>query len=151
MTLVRYRPRCGAPQTASGSVLNSWDELLNGFWGMAPGPRAAGECSWAPRVDVRELDDRYVVQADLPGVSKDEIEVTLENDVLTISGERKLDEVKNGDRVHRHERFHGKFTRSMTFPGDVDADAVKAGFKDGVLQVEIEKSEVLKPRRIEIS
>jgi HSP20 family protein len=108
------------------------------------------EHAWAPRIDVREEPDGYVVEVDLPGLSKSDIEVSLENDILTISGERKMEDTQDGQTVHRRERFCGKFTRSMSFPGDVDPEKVAASFKDGVLKVEIKKSELTKPRQIEI-
>jgi HSP20 family protein len=123
---------------------------MDEFFNWSTGRTHATECAWAPRVDVREESEGYVVEVDLPGLNREDIDVTLENDVLTISGERKVEDAKSEQTVHRRERFCGKFTRSMSFPGDVDPENVAASFKDGVLKVEIKKSELTKARQIEI-
>ena len=150
MTLVRWKPRSASPWSQESSVLNNWGSFMDDFFNWSTGRMHATECAWAPRIDVREESDAYVVQVDLPGMSKSDIDVSLENDVLTISGERKMEDTKTDETVHRRERFCGKFTRSMSFPGDVDPENVAASFKDGVLKVEIKKSELTKARQIEI-
>jgi HSP20 family protein len=147
MALVRWNPRKYAvPQRG---VFGDFDSVLDNLFDWSANPTASDCCDWTPRVDVVEEKDKYVAQVDLPGLKKDDIEVTMENDVLTISGERKLEKTDD-DTVHRRERFSGKFTRSMSFPGDVDAEKIEAGFTDGVLRLTIPKSEVSKARAIEI-
>ena len=150
MTLVRWKPRSVSPWSQESSLLNNWGSFMDDFVNWSTGRMQPSEPAWAPRVDVREESDGYVVEVDLPGMSKDDIEVTLENDILTISGERKVEDTNGDGTVHRRERLCGKFTRSMSFPGDVDPENVAASFKDGVLKVEIKKSELTKPRQIEI-
>jgi HSP20 family protein len=106
---------------------------------------------WHPAMDLVETEDHFVLRADLPGVAEDAVKVELEDNVLTISGERRTEqEVKNGG-FYRLERATGVFARSLTLPEGVDADAVQASFDKGVLEVRIPKPEERKPRRVNIS
>lgn len=105
---------------------------------------------WQPLVDVTEDDHGYLIKAELPEVKKDEVKVTVENGVLTISGERKLEKEEQNKRYHRIERSYGSFTRSFTVPDDADAAKVAAEFKDGLLTVRLAKSETARPRSIEV-
>jgi len=107
-------------------------------------------CQWAPLVDVSEDDKGYVIKAELPEVKKQDVRVTLENGVLTVSGERKFEKEEKDRRYHRIERAYGTFTRSFTMPDDAEADHVTADFRDGVLNVRIAKSEKARPRSIEV-
>lgn len=106
--------------------------------------------SWAPPVDIVETDDAFIATADLPGLTKDDIEVSLEDNVLTVSGERMYE--KNGDEgtFRRVERAYGSFRRSFTLPSGVDAAKVDASFKDGVLKLTMPKSATAKARKIQI-
>jgi len=106
---------------------------------------------WSPTVDIEESDDNYMIRADLPGVAKDDIDVHLENGVLSITGEKRVDkETGKGTKQHRTERFRGSFSRSFTLPATIDADKVNADYKDGVLTLAIPKVEAEKPKAIEI-
>lgn len=106
---------------------------------------------WAPSVDIEEEDDKYLIKADLPGVDKKDIEVKLENGVLSIRGEKQTEtETGKGTKRHRTERFHGTFARSFTLPEAVKADQVDASYKDGVLKLVIPKAEEVKPKAIDI-
>ena len=106
---------------------------------------------WAPSVDIDEEDDKYVIRADLPGVDKKDIEVKLENGILSIRGEKHTEkETGKGTKKHRTERFHGTFARSFTLPDAVKADKVDAAYKDGVLSLTIPKEEESKPKSIDI-
>lgn len=110
-----------------------------------------GFTEWSPTVDIEENDDSYMILADLPGVAKDDIEVRLENGVLSISGEKRVDkETGKGTRQHRTERFHGSFSRQFTLPSAIDADQVSADYKDGVLSLAIPKVEEEKRKSIDI-
>ena len=109
-----------------------------------------GEHLWAPRADMSETEDKYTVHMDLPGVSKKDLKVNLEDDMLTISGERKVDETQKGEDFYRRERSYGSFYRGFTIPKSVKQDKIEATFKDGVLTVNIPKVEKSKPRHIEI-
>ena len=106
---------------------------------------------WSPSVDVEEEEDKYVIKADLPGVNKKDIDVKLENGVISIRGEKKTEkETGKGTKRHRTERFHGTFSRSFTLPDAVMEDKVDASYKDGVLLLTIPKSEEVKPKSIDI-
>src|SRR5210317_1867593 len=106
---------------------------------------------WAPSVDIEEEDDRYLIKADLPGVDKKDIDVKLENGVLSIRGEKQTEkETGKGTKRHRTERFHGTFARSFTLPDAVKAEKVDASYKDGVLSLTIPKAEEAKPKSINI-
>jgi HSP20 family protein len=106
---------------------------------------------WAPAVDIKEDDNRYVVKADLPGVASKDIDITMENNMLTISGERKSENETNEKGYHRVERTYGSFTRSFSFPQNADADGIKAINKDGVLEISIPKKASSLPKKIQIT
>mgnify|MGYP003572855390 CR=1 FL=1 len=106
---------------------------------------------WAPSVDIDEDDDKYKIKADLPGVDKKDIDVKMENGVLSIRGEKHTEtESGKGTKRHRTERFHGSFARSFTLPDSVEADKIDAAYKDGVLTLVIPKAEKSRPKSIDI-
>jgi HSP20 family protein len=105
--------------------------------------------SWAPAVDLKETKKAYIVKADIPGVDPKDIDVTLENGVLTVRGERKEEHREEGEDFHRVERFSGSFARQFSLP-DAAEDGVEAHMKDGVLEIRIPKSEKAVARKIEI-
>jgi len=107
--------------------------------------------NWAPALDVYEDKDNFVVHTELPGLKREDIEVTLEDGGLVISGERKAEEKRNEGEIRRQERFYGKFQRALTLPAPVAADKVKAQYKDGVLTVTVPKAEEAKPRKIDVT
>jgi HSP20 family protein len=149
MTLVRWNPRAVArcsPAREMVGMTDTWNSLVDEFLGLSP----ATKCDWMPAADVREESDRYVVTVDLPGLAKDDVELSFENDVLTISGERKSELQKDEGRVHRSERYYGKFTRAMRFPGDVRHQDISASFTNGVLEVSLPKAEEARKRKIEV-
>ncbi len=105
---------------------------------------------WIPAVDISESEGEYLIQAELPGVKKEDIKVTLQESVLTIQGERKQEEEGKGRKYHRIERSYGTFMRSFTIPDSVDDSKVSAEFKDGLLYLHVPKSEKTKPKAIEV-
>jgi HSP20 family protein len=105
---------------------------------------------WIPAMDLVETDDHFVLTADLPGLSQEDIKLEFEGDVLTLSGERKVQHEQRKDGFYRLERATGAFNRSLTLPEGVDVDAVTATFDKGVLEIRIPKPEQRKPRRVEI-
>ena len=105
---------------------------------------------WAPLVDIAEDEKEYVVKAELPELSRENLRVTVENGTLIISGERKFEKEENAKKYHRIERSYGTFARSFGLPEDADAEKVDADFKDGVLKVRIGKSEAARPKQIEV-
>lgn len=106
--------------------------------------------AWSPACDIYETDSEVVVKAELPEVKKEDVKVSVENNVLTIHGERKFSEESKRENYHRVERSYGEFTRSFTLPAFVDTAKVNAEFKDGMLRVTMPKREEAKPKQIEI-
>ena len=107
--------------------------------------------AWAPSVDIFEDKDRLILEAELPGMKREDFEISVENNVITLSGERKFEKKTEGDNYHRVERSYGSFTRSFTLPQTVTADGATADFDNGVLRVSLPKREETKARRIEIT
>jgi HSP20 family protein len=106
---------------------------------------------WVPAIDVYEDRDNYVVKMELPGMNRDEIDISLHNGVLSITGERKDEEKHEGAETYRSERFFGRFQRSITLPAVVEAEKVNASYKDGILTVTLPKAEEAKPKQITIN
>ena len=105
---------------------------------------------WMPVVDIAEDDKEYLITAELPEVKKEDVKVTVENGVLTITGERKFEKEETNKKWHRVERSYGSFARTFALPDDGDAAKVNAEFKDGMLKVRIAKSEAARPKQIEV-
>ena len=106
---------------------------------------------WVPTVDISETESEYTIHAELPGVKKEAVKVTMENSVLTIQGERMQEQTESGRKQHRTERAYGRFVRSFTVPDTVDAGTVRAEYADGMLHLHLPKSEKAKPKQIEVS
>jgi HSP20 family protein len=105
---------------------------------------------FGPHLDMHEEGNDYILKADLPGIRKEDLKVTIADNVLTIQGERKSETEKKDKNYYRVERWSGSFERSVGFPAEVDASKVKASFKDGVLELTVPKSEKAQPKQIEI-
>ena len=105
---------------------------------------------WSPQVDILEDDHEYLVKADLPEMKKEEVKVTMENGVLSIAGERKVEKEEKTKKYHRIERSFGSFERTFTVPEDADAKKIAAEFRDGVLKVHLPKVPAAKPKPIEV-
>jgi HSP20 family protein len=106
--------------------------------------------TWTPSCDIYETDNEIVVKAELPEVKKENIKVNLENNLLTIRGERKFEEETKKENYHRVERSYGEFLRSFTLPSFVDPNKIKAEYRDGVLRVSVAKREEAKPKQVEV-
>jgi HSP20 family protein len=109
------------------------------------GDNGSSAVEWAPVADTSETEKEYIVKAELPGVRREDVHVTLEDGVLTISGERKQEKEHKGEKMHRIERFHGTFSRSFTLPDNADPASIRAECKDGVLTVHVPKRVPSKP------
>lgn len=105
---------------------------------------------WLPTIDLYEEKDHFVLKAELPGMKKEDIDISLHGDVLTLSGERKEEETFDKAETYRAERFLGKFQRTLTLPVAVQADKVQASYKDGILSVTLPKAEEAKPKQIQV-
>ena len=150
MAIVRWEPFRDLV-SIQGRLNHLFDEAFRG----ATRPSGDGEewslGSWAPAVDIFEQDGHIVLKAELPGVDPKDVEVRVENNVLTLRGERKLDNEVQKENYHRVERAYGSFSRSFTLPSVVDTEKIKAEYRDGVLRVNLPKREEAKPKQISIS
>lgn len=140
MTLVKRSP---------GSLDREINNLVKTFWG-GPSTFAPTGGTWSPRVDIAELEDRYEVHAELPGLNREDINVTLVDGVLTVEGEKKRSEETKEDAYRRTERVYGKFSRSFNLGDRVSGDKISAAYKEGVLTVALPKAEEVKPKSIEV-
>lgn len=135
--------------------LEDFRNRILGAFNPASEPRGDGKealalADWMPLVDVAEDDKEYLITAELPEVTKEDVKVTMQNGILTITGERKFEKEEKNKKWHRVERSYGSFARSFALPGDGDAAKVNAEFKDGMLKVRVAKSEAARPRQIEV-
>ena len=106
---------------------------------------------WAPALDVHEDKENFRIRVELPGMKREDIEVSLQDGALVITGERQAEKITEGTEVHRQERYYGKFSRALTLPAAVSGDKVKAQYKDGILTVTLPKAEEAKPKAITVS
>jgi len=148
MALIRWEP-----VTELNTIQNEMNRLFNTFFDQ-PAPAGRGGAPsrrWIPAMDLVETAGHYLLRADLPGLDDDDVNIQLEDNVLTISGERKTQHEQNEEGYYRIERAFGNFTRSLTLPDGIDADAVQAQFDRGVLEIRIPKPEQKKPRQVQIT
>jgi HSP20 family protein len=149
MALIRWEP-----VRELGTIQNEMNRLFNTFFDT---PATAGTANggavrrWIPAMDLVETGEDFVLRADLPGLSESDVNIELEDNVLTISGERKSEHEERKEGYYRVERSHGQFSRSLTLPDGVDPDGVRATFDRGMLEVRIPKPEARKPRKVAIS
>lgn len=137
MALIRWQPRESfALQRELGNLLDTWTGYGTG---------------WHPRVDVAESENDFTVHAELPGLRKEDIQVTLEDNMLTITGERKDEDEQKDKQFYRRERAYGTFKRTFGLGTEVDADKIAATYKDGLLILTLPKSEAAKPRQIDVT
>jgi HSP20 family protein len=136
MTLIRYEP-----WALLNRLHREFDQTFE---------TVARDATWSPAVDIHEEAERFVVHADLPGVKPSDIEITADKGVLSLRGTRTVEQREDKGQYSRVERVNGKFVRSFTLPENVQTDAIKASFKDGVLELTIPKIAKPEPRRIEV-
>jgi HSP20 family protein len=133
--------------------LSSIQNELNRLFGRTfstEGGEAREAAAWLPAIDVAETQDRFVITAELPGVDPDDVDISVENSVLTLRGDRRFYRETKEDDFHRIERRFGNFARSITLPSTVDPERIRASFDAGVLTIEVPKKEEAKPRKIQI-
>ena len=153
MSIIRYQ----TPNTSLWRSLDRWANLRDEFNTLFDGPLWADNSrqtqlfnGWTPALDLYQTNDDVVAVIELPGMRKEDIEISLHDGMLTISGERK-DETAESEKNGRTERFVGKFRRSITLPTRVDAGKVSATYKDGILTVTLPKAEEAKPKKVEVT
>jgi HSP20 family protein len=146
VTIVRWEPfrELSSLQTEMNRLFNT------AFGDVQPGGAGDAARRWLPAMDLLETEEDFVLRADLPGMTESDVNIELEDNVLTLSGERKAEHEDKREGFHRVERAFGSFSRSLTLPKGVDPEAVSASFDSGVLEVRIPKPEQRKPRKIAI-
>ena len=154
MDLIRYQ----APELTPWSAADRWGTLrdeLNSFFELPVWSSFArtGQLftGWSPALDLYQSNDNVIAVVELPGMRKEDIEISLHDGTLTISGERKRENSSNGDKAERTERYVGTFRRSIALPTRVDAGKVSATYRDGILTVTLPKAEEVKPKQIQVS
>jgi HSP20 family protein len=145
MALIRWEP---AREVAS--LQQEMNRLFSSFFDTPTAGTEGQLRRWIPAMDVVETDDAFVLRADLPGLSEGDVSIEIEDNVLTVSGERKAEHEEKKEGFHRIERSFGAFRRSLTLPDGVNPEAVSARFEKGVLEVRVPKPEDRKPRRVSI-
>ena len=146
MAIVRYDPFRDLR-----SLQEEVNRLFSTNLNRAFGDEGIGRGAWAPSVDIYENKDQIVLEAELPGMKQEDFDLSIENNVITLRGERRFEKTDDSDNYHRVERSYGSFTRSFTLPQTVSAEDAKAEYTNGVLRVTLPKREEAKSRRIQIS
>ena len=146
MTLVKYRPAHDLYR-----MRNDMDKFFNQFFSRTLNQDDYPQIDWNPRVDIMEKENEYLVRAELPGLTKDDVKITLQDNVLTVKGEKNEEVKEENKNFHLCERNYGKFMRSFRIPTPVEKNKIDASFKDGILNIRLPKSEEAKPQEIEIS
>ncbi len=142
MALVRWEPA-----REVDSLQSEVNRVFDAFFGNGSGARTR---RWVPSMDLIETGEHLILKADLPGLSREDVEIEIKDGMLTVSGERQADSEENTEGYYRVERSFGRFSRSLTLPDGIDAEGVAAGFDNGVLEIRIPKPEQRKPHRVEI-
>ncbi len=153
MALIRFKPeREASTWTPFRDFVNMQQEVGRVFDSLFTGVDGDGNfvTSWWPRADVVENNEAYVIKAELPGISKNDVKITLHENVLTIKGEKKQEKEEKDRNFHRVERSYGSFERSFTLPSGVKDDKIEAAYKDGILTITLPKAEEAKPKEIEV-
>jgi HSP20 family protein len=142
MALVRWEPA-----REVDSLQSEVNRVFDAFFGNGTTARTR---RWVPAMDLVETEDNLILRADLPGLSREQVEIEVKDGALTVSGERKADHEDKSEGYYRVERSFGRFSRSMTLPEGIDAESITADFHDGVLEVRVPKPEQRKPYRVQI-
>ena len=153
MSIIRYQ----SPETVAWTGLDRWNNLRDEldslfdmpFWSNF-GRQSQLFSGWSPALDLYQNNDNVIVRVELPGMRKEDIEISLQDGMLTISGERKS-ETSEGDKAERTERYVGKFRRSISLPTQVDSNKVAATYRDGILTITLPKAEEAKPKQIQVN
>jgi HSP20 family protein len=151
MSLIRYQTPELNPWTPFDRLPTLRDELNRIFDSAFPTRDSGLFSGWTPALDVYDEKDNFVVKVELPGMKKEDINLSLHDGVLTVSGERKHEREQKEAGTFRSERYFGRFQRSVTLPARVNAGDVKASYKDGVLSIDLPKAEEAKPRQIAVN
>ena len=144
MPIVRWNP-----EKSIFSLRSDMDRLFDNFFADRP-DQLQSYSDITPTVDVEETDQEFLITAEIPGIKKDDIKITFENNYLTISGEKKVKKERKDENFHHMERRYGKFSRTLGIPAGVMLDKIEAEYEQGVLHIKIPKAEEAKPKQIEV-
>lgn len=151
MSLAKYQKTEDERGVSPWGLYSGVERLFDDFFGVSRDlGMPASLRSWAPAVDIEETEADYRLKAELPGLKKEDVKISVEDNVLTLSGERKEEKSEKNRKVHRLERSYGSFVRSFSLPSSIAADKVTAAYKDGVLEIVVPKKEEAKPRQVDI-
>jgi HSP20 family protein len=144
MSLIKWQP--------FGELDDAFNRLMPGFFSRPArfGVENGGNYTWAPSADISETDQEYLIRAELPAVKKEDVKVTLDEGMITISGERKEDKETKDEKFHRVESFRGAFSRSFSVPENIDDKGIRAESRDGVLTVHLPKTRGQTPKKVEV-
>ena len=150
-SVVQSRPR----SRGMGSLFADFDRMMGGSWGWPPRIRPfrhsfGSTYEWMPDIDVFEKDGKFVVRADLPGIERDDIEVSVQDDMLVVRGHREEEKETEDETYYGLERASGRFYRAVGLPAGVDPDEIEASYRDGVLQVSVPKKAAQDPQKVQI-
>jgi len=152
MSLVRWNPAreiAAWPSDLFG-MQREMNRMFNNIFRQSEDGEDYALTGWAPAVDIAEQEDEFTVKVELPGVSKDDVKITVESNILTVRGEKKQEKETKKENYHRVERSYGSFQRSFTLPTAIINEKIDAAFKDGILTVRVPKAEEAKPKQIEV-
>lgn len=141
MTLIKYN------QPGRDIFGKRFSDIMDEFFNDAVATR---QTSFAPSIDISETEKQYLIDVELPGIKKEDIDLNIENNTLTISGERKFEKKEDGKQYHRVESHYGSFSRSFTLPDNVKTDSINAAYNNGILNITVEKSEQQMKKQIKI-
>ena len=153
--LERWKPQTSTltrwdPFSELVDMRRDMDRIFGSLFGATPPAMAVTEGLWAPAVDIQETKESFLVEAELPGMKQEDIQITIVENTLTLKGERRREQEVREDGYTRIERAYGTFQRALALPSVVDAAKVRAKYKDGVLQIELPKKEEAKPKEIKV-
>ncbi len=145
MAIVRWEPA-----RELSSLQNEMNRLFSTFFDAPTAGNGGSARRWVPAMDLVETEEHFVLRADLPGVDEKDVTIELENNVLTLAGERRTEHEEKREGYYRVERATGSFSRALTLPEGIDPDAVQADFDNGVLEIRVPKPAQAKPRKVRI-
>lgn len=145
MALIRWTP--GRDLMGIQGEMN---RLFDDFFGTSRKADEQERLHWTPRVNIDEVEDRFEITAELPGLKKDDVKIEIKDRVLTMTGEKRVENGNKDRNVYLFERAYGRFCRTFTLPDNVDAEKIGAEFKDGILKIAVPKTEEAKPKEIEV-
>lgn len=146
MSLIQWEPFADTE-----SVFNRLVSSSLARWPRGLGQASGGKLDWSPSADISETDQEYVIRAELPAVKKEDVQVTFDDGMITIKGERKQQKEDKSEKYHRIESFYGSFERAFTLPENINADSIRCESKDGILTVHIPKMQTQKAQPKQIS